>query len=67
MSAPNPLRSYRLRAGLTLQQLGRQIGVHKTTILRWEEGRIPAERMVEIERVTGLPRRKLRPDLFQVA
>ena len=67
MPGSNPLRSYRLRTGLTLQQLAGRIGVHKTTILRWEEGRVPAERMVEIERVTGLPRRELRPDLFQAA
>jgi len=27
-------------------------------------GRVPADRIVELERITGVPRERLRPDLF---
>jgi DNA-binding transcriptional regulator YdaS (Cro superfamily) len=38
--------------------------VHKATVLRWEAGRVPAERVAEIARRTGIARWRLRPDLF---
>ena len=60
----NPLRRYRLAAELSLETLALSFGVNKTTVLRWEEGRIPAERVLHIERVTGVPRHRLRPDLY---
>lgn len=42
-------------------------GVDRTTILRWEKGKvpIPAKRLKEVEDVTGIPRSELRPDLFE--
>lgn len=38
--------------------------VDKSTVLRWERGRITPERAIEIEAVTGISRAILRPDLF---
>lgn len=36
-----------------------------TTVASWKSrGSIPAERVIEIERATGMPRSKLRPDLY---
>lgn len=66
MSSISPLRDYRLRSSITLAQFGARLGVNKTTVLRWEAGRPPAERAVDIERATNgeLPRHVLRPDLF---
>jgi hypothetical protein len=61
----NPLRRYRCDANLTLETLARSFNVNKTTVLRWEEGRIPAERVVDVECVTGIPRHELRPDLYR--
>jgi DNA-binding transcriptional regulator YdaS (Cro superfamily) len=58
------LEKYRAATQTTLEQLGDILGVNKTTILRWEKRRIPAERVSEVERVTGIPRQKLRPDIF---
>ena len=46
-----------------LRALARQLGIAHQSILQWE--RAPAERIVEIERVTGVPRQELRPDLFE--
>lgn len=38
--------------------------MNKSTITRWERGRVPAERVLDVERVTGVPRHELRPDLY---
>ena len=40
------LKSCRLKANRTLEQIGTLVGVHKTTVMRWEKG--------ETERI-GLP------------
>ncbi len=42
--------------------LGRALGISGQAVQQWEEP--PAERVVEIERVTGVSRAALRPDLF---
>lgn len=62
----HPLRVYRLAAGATLEALAEKIGVHKTTLMRWESGEVPVppDRFVVIESVTGVPRQQLRPDIF---
>jgi DNA-binding transcriptional regulator YdaS (Cro superfamily) len=49
------------RAG-GLRALARAIGINYQNIQVWK--RIPAERMIDIETVTGIPREQLRPDLF---
>jgi len=50
--------------GLKLALLASAMGVDKGTVTRWGKGRIPAERVIEVERVTGIPRADLRPDLY---
>ena len=60
----NPLKRYRDKADLSLEELAAKFRVNKTTVMRWED-RIPAERVVAIERVTGIPRHRLRPDLYR--
>lgn len=42
--------------------LGRQLGISPQAVSQW--GRVPAERVVDVERITGIPRAELRPDLF---
>ena len=46
-----------------LSKLAAAIGVTPGAIAQWDK--VPADRVVEIERVTGIPRQKLRPDLFE--
>lgn len=43
--------------------LARKLGVKVQSIQQWE--RVPAERVLEVERVTGVPREELRPDLYR--
>ncbi len=43
-------------------RLAEELKVTPGAISQWD--RVPAERVVEVERVTGIPRHKLRPDIF---
>ena len=45
-----------------LSALARLLGVKHPTFYRWS--RVPAERVLQIERVTGVSRHELRPDLY---
>lgn len=47
--------------------LGRELGITRSTVWEWfrDGGRVPAERVVEVERLTGIPRERLRPDLYE--
>lgn len=67
VAVASPIRAYRVANALTLYDLALKFGVNKSTVLRWEEGTVPAERILDIERVTGIPRHELRPDLFAEA
>jgi DNA-binding transcriptional regulator YdaS (Cro superfamily) len=44
-------------------RLALALGITPGAISQWEK--VPAERIVEIERATGIPRDSLRPDLFE--
>jgi transcriptional regulator with XRE-family HTH domain len=67
MVTSNSIRSFRTSEGLTLEEFASRFGVHKSTALRWEENGVPAERVIAISRVTGIPARELRPDLYEAA
>jgi DNA-binding transcriptional regulator YdaS (Cro superfamily) len=42
--------------------LSRHIGVTHQAISQWL--RVPADRVLQVERATGVPRHELRPDLY---
>jgi DNA-binding transcriptional regulator YdaS (Cro superfamily) len=53
-----------LRATHGLQaKVAHGLGLTRAAVVKWRD--IPAERVVEIERITGIPRELLRPDLFR--
>jgi DNA-binding transcriptional regulator YdaS (Cro superfamily) len=45
--------------------LARKLGVSRQAIYQWTE--VPAERVADLERVTGIPRSRFRPDVFKGA
>jgi DNA-binding transcriptional regulator YdaS (Cro superfamily) len=45
-------------------KVGALLGVSRQTVYRWVWNRVPAERVAEVEYVTGIPRERLRPDIF---
>jgi transcriptional regulator with XRE-family HTH domain len=62
----SPLKIYRVQNSVTLDALAARLRVNKSTILRWETGEVmvPAGRLADVERETGIPRGQLRPDIF---
>lgn len=48
--------------GMSISALAREIGVTPPAIFQWT--RVPAERVLEIERLTGVSRHELRPDVY---
>ena len=58
------LREYRHKKNVTMDVLAETLGVDRTTLWRWETGEVPVSRLADIERLTKIPRRKLRPDIF---
>ena len=61
---------FRRSAGMELilgavgfRELARRLGISHAAVSQWDE--VPAHRIVDIERVTGIPRERLRPDLYR--
>jgi DNA-binding transcriptional regulator YdaS (Cro superfamily) len=50
--------------GIKQSALARLLGVNKSSVALWALRRVPAERVIEIERETGIPRSDLRPDIY---
>lgn len=44
--------------------IGRGLGITSQAIGQWK--RVPAERVLDVERITGVSRHELRPDLYPV-
>lgn len=45
-------------------KLAKLLGIRSQAISQWK--RVPAERVLEVERVTGVSRHELRPDIYPV-
>lgn len=60
---------FRKASSLTLDEVAAIFNVDRTTILRWEKGEppVPVKRLDEVEKVTGISRHHLRPDIFGAA
>lgn len=52
-----------LKAGGGPSNLSKLIGIHHTAIIRWKA--VPVNRLAVIEKITGIPREELRPDIFR--
>lgn len=49
----------------TQKELAEALGIHPSAISQWiSNGQVPAERLFQLERITGISPRALRPDLF---
>lgn len=52
------------KRGIKLIDVAQDAAVNKSTVTRWMQKRIPAERVLDVERITGVPRHELRPDIY---
>lgn len=57
----NPQTIFDQRRGMR-RLIARELGIYPSAVSQW--GRVPAERVLDVERVTGIPRYELRPDLY---
>lgn len=61
-----PIKLWRQQVNRTAEDVAAEAGVTLAMWSRWETGarQVPAERVLEIERITGISRHDLRPDVF---
>ena len=52
-----------LKATTNVSKLASDLGVSRMAVYQWKE--VPANRLIEIEQLTGIPRQDLRPDLYK--
>lgn len=45
-------------------EIARALKINHAAVRQWKERGVPAERVLEVERLTGLSRHALRPDVF---
>lgn len=45
-------------------ELARHLGVSRAAISYWRRKQVPSLRVLEVERLTGVSRQELRPDLY---
>jgi len=58
------LRQWLVANGKTQVWLAGQLGVRQSSVSEYINHRVPAERVAEVSRITGIPREDLRPDVF---
>lgn len=48
-----------------ISEMARQLGIKPPSISEWKaRNRVPAERVLEVEKISGVSRYELRPDIF---
>lgn len=52
------------KAKITQAELASRLGISQPSVSNWRKRGIPIARVIDVERVTGIHRSKLRPDLF---
>jgi hypothetical protein len=61
-----PMRNESLKEAIEraggFHALGRHLGISWQAIQRWPQ--VPPRRVLAVERITGVPRSKLRPDIY---
>lgn len=62
----NAIKTKREALGLSQEQLGKEVGVTRFTVLRWEQGDRPHEnKLSRLAEVLDIPAKELRPDLVE--
>jgi DNA-binding transcriptional regulator YdaS (Cro superfamily) len=55
--------SLAIEAAGSINKLARALGMSQQALSEWRS--VPAGRIVQVEAITGVPREKLRPDLYR--
>ena len=59
-----PLPELLRRVGMNQSELARRLRINRSNVSHWLRSRVPAERVLEIERASGISRYDLRPDIY---
>jgi DNA-binding transcriptional regulator YdaS (Cro superfamily) len=61
-----PIKAWRVQVNRPADDVAREAGVTLAMWSRWETGarQVPAARVLDVERITGISRHELRPDVF---
>lgn len=62
---PNPIYDRLVTWAGSRNKLARAFGITHQALINWRNTGVPAKRVVEVEKVTGIPREELRPDIFR--
>lgn len=62
---PSPLLRWRATISKPLREAAPLLGVNYVTLSRWEKKGVPIKRLGHVEKVTGIPKEELRPDIFE--
>lgn len=54
-----------VRDRMPLARLARELGITRGAVAQWDK--VPAERIGDVSRITGIPMPTLRPDLFEAS
>lgn len=47
-------------------RIAKALGITHPAVQQWvQRGHVPTERVLDVERITGIPREALRPDLYR--
>ena len=62
----NPFYQFREAKKLTITEAAARCGVNKSTYFRWESGatKVDITNLGKVSKATGIPRKRLRPDIF---
>lgn len=60
----NPIVDDVVRVLRGLKRASVSLGISEQALWRWYTKGVPAGRVIQVEGLTGIPREKLRPDLF---
>lgn len=63
-STPSPLAAFRRKENRKQTEVASDLGIRPSVLCKWERNRVPAERVLHVEKVLGIPRWILRPDLY---
>ena len=61
------LRRELAKRGIRLVDFARAVGIERPLATNWAQRGVPAKRVLDVERITGIPREVLRPDIFTKA
>lgn len=57
-----PMTTIRQQRGL-MAKIAAELGITRAAVAMWRQ--VPVQRVADVERLTGIPRHELRPDLWE--